>query len=219
MLGMIFWTFYIFPSGEPLEFPGQPRNSSDIDVIDLNSEDNFSTENNIAEDDPNKLWCICRKPHNNRFMIACDTCSEWFHGKCVGINPKKGKEMEDNGQEWTCPKCLEKNSALFPKKVEAKKSLKPHPQLPRIEQTRSLSVSAIVPQAAQEIQAQEIQAQAPQEPETLKLRFFRCPMCNNPYREKSEVELHIIGTHNMTIDMLKTMVTCGAIKIIEETFQ
>ena len=120
--------------------------------------------------------------------------------------------MEENGHEWTCPKCLEKNTAPFPKKGEAKKSTKPHPQLPRIEQTRSLSVSPILPQATQE-------SQAPQEPETLKLRFFRCPMCNNPYREKSEVELHIIGTHNMTIDMLKTMVTCGAIKIIEETFQ
>ena len=59
------------------------------------------------EDDPNKLWCICQKTHNNRFMIACDTCSEWFHGSCVGISAKKGKEIEDNGYEWTCPKCCE----------------------------------------------------------------------------------------------------------------
>ena len=197
--------------GEPLQFPGKPRNSADIEVIDLNLEDNLSLE---GVDDTNKLWCICRKPHKNRFMIACDICQEWFHGSCVGISPKKGKEMEDNGHEWTCPKCHEINSAPFPKKVTAKKSSKAHPQLPRIEQTRSLLVSPTLPQAAQ-----EIQAQAPQEPETLKLRFFRCPMCNNPYREKSEVELHIIGTHNMTIDMLKTMVICGAIKIIEETFQ
>ena len=44
-------------------------------------------------------------------MIACDTCSEWFHGSCVGVSQKKGTEMEDNGQEWTCPKC-EYNSVL-----------------------------------------------------------------------------------------------------------
>ena len=44
-------------------------------------------------------------------MIACDTCSEWFHGSCVGVSMKKGKEIEDNGYEWTCPKC-EYNSAL-----------------------------------------------------------------------------------------------------------
>merc|ERR1711971_836223 len=154
--------------GEPLQFPGKPRDSADFDVIDLNLEDNFSLEcvANKSENDPNKLWCICRKPHNNRFMIACDTCQEWFHGSCVGISPKKGKKMEDNGHEWTCPKCREKNSATFPKKGEAKKSTKPHTQLPRIERTRSLSV-----QVAQE-------SQAPQEPETLKLTFFRCPMCN-----------------------------------------
>ena len=128
--------------GEPLQFPGKPRNSADIDIIDVNLEDNFSLEGvaNKSENDPNKLWCICRKPRNNRFMIACDICHEWFHGSCVGISPKKGKKMEDNGHEWTCPKCREKNSAPFPKKGEAKKSTKPHPQLPRIEQTRSLSV-------------------------------------------------------------------------------
>ena len=44
-------------------------------------------------------------------MIACDTCSEWFHGSCVGVSMKKGKDIEDNGYEWTCPKC-EYNSAL-----------------------------------------------------------------------------------------------------------
>ena len=44
-------------------------------------------------------------------MIACDTCSEWFHGSCVGVSTKKGKEIEDNGYEWTCPKC-EYNSVL-----------------------------------------------------------------------------------------------------------
>jgi hypothetical protein len=39
----------------------------------LNSQ-TISTEKNTTENDPNKLWCICQKTHNNRFMIACDTC-------------------------------------------------------------------------------------------------------------------------------------------------
>ncbi|XP_059480576.1 death-inducer obliterator 1 isoform X2 [Neocloeon triangulifer] len=58
-----------------------------------------------SEDDPDKLWCICRKPHNNRFMICCDKCEDWFHGKCVGITKAMGKQMELEGKEWTCPKC------------------------------------------------------------------------------------------------------------------
>ena len=60
-----------------------------------------------SEDDPERLWCICKKPHNNRFMICCDTCLDWFHGKCVGITKQKGKEMEEAGQEWKCQKCVE----------------------------------------------------------------------------------------------------------------
>ena len=60
-----------------------------------------------SEDDPERLWCICKKPHNNRFMICCDTCLDWFHGKCVGITKQKGKEMEEAGQEWKCQKCVD----------------------------------------------------------------------------------------------------------------
>jgi hypothetical protein len=37
-------------------------------------------------DEPDKLYCICRKPYvNGVFMIACDSCQEWYHGECVGI--------------------------------------------------------------------------------------------------------------------------------------
>ena len=58
-----------------------------------------------------------------------------------------------------------------------------------------------------------------QEPEVLKLRYFRCPLCKNPYWKKMEVEFHIIGTHNMKSDMLKMIVAFGAIKSYEETIQ
>ncbi|XP_037819855.1 serine-rich adhesin for platelets [Lucilia sericata] len=60
------------------------------------------------DDDPNKLWCICRQPHNNRFMICCDVCEDWFHGTCVSITKAMGLEMEQKGIDWTCPKCLKK---------------------------------------------------------------------------------------------------------------
>jgi hypothetical protein len=87
------------------------------------------------EDDPDRPWCICRKPHGNkyensvvilvlanvlslwhrcvnvvicyvvRFMICCDGCEEWFHGKCVGITMEQGKVMEKRGREYVCDKC------------------------------------------------------------------------------------------------------------------
>ena len=49
----------------------------------------------------------------------------------------------------------------------------------------------------------------------LTLRFFRCPMCDDSYKEKSEVELHIIGYHIITIEQLNIF----SIKIIEEIVQ
>ncbi|EFX65710.1 hypothetical protein DAPPUDRAFT_37832, partial [Daphnia pulex] len=55
--------------------------------------------------DPDRLWCVCREPHNNRFMICCDKCEEWFHGTCVGITRSMGRELELKKLEWICPKC------------------------------------------------------------------------------------------------------------------
>merc|ERR1719228_2704909 len=81
-----------------------------------------------SEDDPDRLWCVCQQPHNNRFMICCDSCSDWYHGKCVGITKKMGKEMEEVGNEWTCPKCTEKKEnevnekQTFQLKVKLKES-------------------------------------------------------------------------------------------------
>ncbi|CAG8634269.1 12972_t:CDS:2 [Ambispora gerdemannii] len=50
--------------------------------------------------------CICEYPNidNNKFMIACDTCSTWFHGGCVGF----GDEMQVVVDAWHCERCLRK---------------------------------------------------------------------------------------------------------------
>uniref|UniRef100_A0A336M0L1 CSON009592 protein n=1 Tax=Culicoides sonorensis TaxID=179676 RepID=A0A336M0L1_CULSO len=71
-------------------------------------DDSESGESWNSEDDPDRLWCICRQPHNNRFMICCDVCEEWFHGKCVNITKAQGNQMEAEGKEWTCPNCIKK---------------------------------------------------------------------------------------------------------------
>ncbi|XP_013399494.1 death-inducer obliterator 1-like, partial [Lingula anatina] len=71
-----------------------------------------------SEDDPERLWCICQKQHDNRFMICCDRCEDWFHGSCVGITKARGKVMEENEEEWICPVCKDKE------KKEAKENKK-----------------------------------------------------------------------------------------------
>ncbi|KAJ3157927.1 Lysine-specific demethylase 7A [Geranomyces variabilis] len=50
----------------------------------------------------NELYCICRKPWDGKqFMIECDMCREWFHGKCVGVRSTK-KNMPET---YHCAVC------------------------------------------------------------------------------------------------------------------
>jgi len=57
-----------------------------------------------------KLYCICKTPYNDEeFYIGCDDCSNWFHGKCVGIS-KNDSVVMDN---WTCDTCKSRNSELY----------------------------------------------------------------------------------------------------------
>lgn len=33
------------------------------------------------------LYCVCRQPYDvSRFMIECDICKDWFHGRYVGYD-------------------------------------------------------------------------------------------------------------------------------------
>ncbi|XP_030765439.1 death-inducer obliterator 1 isoform X2 [Sitophilus oryzae] len=80
----------------------KPLDDEHVSGNELDSSDENEEE---SEDDPNKLWCICNQPHNNRFMICCDTCEEWYHGKCVNITKAMGQQMESEGKEWICLFC------------------------------------------------------------------------------------------------------------------
>lgn len=73
------------------------------------SEDESSEESEDEGDEEDfKEYCICRKPHDNRFMIGCDACEEWYHGSCIGVNKKQSECFET----YICPPCKEKNPSL-----------------------------------------------------------------------------------------------------------
>jgi len=57
-------------------------------------------------------------------MICCDTCEDWFHGKCVGITKALGEQMEARGVEWNCPPCKKKRTEDVRKKSEEDKAKK-----------------------------------------------------------------------------------------------
>jgi len=39
-------------------------------------------------------------------MIGCDTCDEWFHASCVGINLAEIVDIQNF--PFICPKCADK---------------------------------------------------------------------------------------------------------------
>uniref|UniRef100_A0A8L0DQ00 CXXC-type zinc finger protein 1 n=1 Tax=Oncorhynchus mykiss TaxID=8022 RepID=A0A8L0DQ00_ONCMY len=59
------------------------------------------------------VYCVCRRPDINCFMIGCDCCNEWFHGDCIGISEKAAKVI----RVWYCEKCRGK-SVLYQEKTE-----------------------------------------------------------------------------------------------------
>lgn len=54
-------------------------------------------------------------------MICCDSCEDWFHGKCVNITKAMGQQMEEQGIEWRCPNCVKKTKTT-PKSITNKVS-------------------------------------------------------------------------------------------------
>ncbi|XP_048675342.2 death-inducer obliterator 1 isoform X2 [Caretta caretta] len=75
------------------------------EIKDEESEEFTKSKSESEIYDPNTLYCICHQPHNNRFMICCDRCEEWFHGDCVGISEARGRLLERNGEDYICPNC------------------------------------------------------------------------------------------------------------------
>ena len=41
-----------------------------------------------------KLHCVCRKPYIGEFMIRCEECKEWYHGKCVKVTQEEARPWE-----------------------------------------------------------------------------------------------------------------------------
>ncbi|CRG85876.1 Set1 complex component spp1 [Talaromyces islandicus] len=53
-------------------------------------------------ENPDEIFCICRRPDNHTWMIGCDGgCEDWFHGKCVNVN----QEDEELIERYICPNC------------------------------------------------------------------------------------------------------------------
>uniref|UniRef100_UPI0037E80B77 PHD finger protein 3 n=1 Tax=Semicossyphus pulcher TaxID=241346 RepID=UPI0037E80B77 len=76
--------------------------------------------------DGNNCCGLCKKHHNNMFMVGCGRCDDWFHGDCVGLDLTKVGEMEEEDQMYVCLKCCEEEN----KKVEPEPPSAVKPEVP-----------------------------------------------------------------------------------------
>lgn len=58
---------------------------------------------------PESLYCVCRQKDDGTFMICCDECSDWFHGKCVGILERDAKFVDN----FVCPNCTAAGKGFY----------------------------------------------------------------------------------------------------------
>lgn len=48
--------------------------------------------------DRSMLYCICRRPYDQRAVLACDKCNEWYHFDCMKIS--------STPKIYVCPACI-----------------------------------------------------------------------------------------------------------------
>lgn len=66
-----------------------------------------------------EIYCLCRQPYDDsQFYIGCEKCTDWFHGRCVGILQAEAESIE----EYVCPRCEPKSRLNYPnlKKLNSK---------------------------------------------------------------------------------------------------
>ena len=55
---------------------------------------------NVLEDKGTR-YCVCGGPHFGSFMLGCDRCERWYHGRCVQVKSSDGDSLNN----WLCPPC------------------------------------------------------------------------------------------------------------------
>ena len=63
---------------------------------------NILNEKLILKEDTGEKFCICRQGDDSvNYMIMCENCKEWFHGKCINLP----KNEADNIKDYICLCC------------------------------------------------------------------------------------------------------------------
>ncbi|KAI0374210.1 hypothetical protein BV20DRAFT_936099 [Pilatotrama ljubarskyi] len=85
-------------SASVMPAPAEPSNKA--------QEEAEEDEEEVVDD---KLYCICKTKYDeDKVMIACDRCDEWYHTRCLKMN-----DLEvDLIDQFVCPPCIKANPNL-----------------------------------------------------------------------------------------------------------
>lgn len=59
-----------------------------------------------AIEDKGARYCCCGGANDSTFMLSCDKCERWFHGRCVNVDASNVPE------NWVCQHCKEDEKAV-----------------------------------------------------------------------------------------------------------
>lgn len=96
----------------------QESEEEEGDDEEENVEGSDSDDESEEEEDDSKIYCICKQTYNpDLWMIACDECNEWYHGKCVHVTNQDSKRIE----YYVCPPCRKKTGKSIVFKTDKRK--------------------------------------------------------------------------------------------------
>lgn len=73
-------------------------------------EDAEESEKATKEVNAEPVYCVCKSTNDQGFMIECDACKDWFHGRCVNMSEKKSRSLKT----WLCPSCCPQPGLFSP---------------------------------------------------------------------------------------------------------
>ncbi|XP_065858280.1 lysine-specific demethylase JMJ17 isoform X2 [Euphorbia lathyris] len=94
------------------------------------------------------LYCICRKPHDDRAKVTCDRCGEWYHVDCIKLPfPRK---------IYVCAACdpqydASTSSEIDFERLTCEKSVEPKTPSPRLSNSRKKPIEKEVSVVGQEV--------------------------------------------------------------------
>ncbi|KAI8833055.1 PLU-1-like protein-domain-containing protein [Chytridium lagenaria] len=117
--GKLMWERFPFKAVPVKDKTSEPMSE---DVEDEDAHDGTYSKKSTAPSPAKEIFCICKSKYDDdRPMIACDTCEDWFHFSCVNLSAGEAEAI----QSYQCPICKSGKGS----NMDAEKAAKGLPRL------------------------------------------------------------------------------------------